>query len=173
MAAFFKDPWLEVRLYPSFHLTVQSAPCGAIAQLAGFGKYIFCVFIQGSYLLLLAPKKENCLGLKEMHDKNRHVAKMYNFFCLVSLIDLLISDCPPILPLHKQINQAFTGQGWSQRVPCQPAVQVQDPSAGLHFAPLVQWQVALHPGPQVPSEQGVEQSGPCQPVDTRSTVSHL
>lgn len=66
--------------------------------------------------------------------------------------------------------QALTGHGWSQRVPCQPAVQVQDPSAGLHFAPLAQWQVALHPGPQVPSEQGVEQSTPRQPADTQRSV---
>lgn len=69
--------------------------------------------------------------------------------------------------------EAFTGHGWSQRAPCQPAVQVQDPSAGLHFAPLEQWQVALHPGPQVPSEQGVEQSGPRQPADIPRTVSHV
>lgn len=55
------------------------------------------------------------------------------------------------------------GHDWSQRAPCQPAVQVQDPSAGLHFAPLAQWQVALQPGPQVPSEQGAEQSSPRQP----------
>lgn len=60
--------------------------------------------------------------------------------------------------------QAFTGHIWSQRVPCQPAVQVHDPSVGLHFAPLVQRQVELHPAPQVPSEHGVEQRGPRQPA---------
>ena len=71
------------------------------------------------------------------------------------------------------LYQAFTGHGWSQRAPCQPAVQTQEPSAALHFAPLVQWQVALHPGPQVPSEQGVEQSGPRQPAETSRTISHV
>lgn len=78
------------------------------------------------------------------------------------------------MPLHQQTAKAtqprrgrFTGHEWSQRAPCQPAVQVQDPSAGLHFAPLAQWQVVLHPGPQVPSEQGAEHSGPCQPADAQ------
>lgn len=85
-----------------------------------------------------------------MH-KNRHVTK----------------DAISV-PFDKRMGEAarLTGHGWSQRAPCQPAVQVQDPSAGLHFAPLAQWQVALHPGPQVPSEQGVEQSGPRQPTGT-------
>lgn len=71
------------------------------------------------------------------------------------------------------LYQALTGHGWSQCAPCQPAVQTQEPSAALHFAPLVQWQVALHPGPQVPSEQGVEQSGPRQPAETSKTISHV
>lgn len=91
-----------------------------------------------------------------------------------------INSLPTSLSLHKQIRQSlkshfktFTGHGWSQRAPCHPAVQVQDPSTGLHFALLAQWQVALHPGPQVPIEQGVEQSGARQPADTQRTVSHF
>lgn len=73
----------------------------------------------------------------------------------------------------KGLIQVLTGHDWSQRAPCQPAVHVQDPSAGLHFAPLAQWQVALHPGPQVPSAQGAEQSSPRQPAETQWTVSHI
>lgn len=69
--------------------------------------------------------------------------------------------------------RVFTGHGLSQRAPCQPAVQVQDPSAGLHFAPLAQRQLALHPGPQVPSEHGVEQASPRQPADAHVAMLDL
>lgn len=40
---------------------------------------------------------------------------------------------------------------------------MQDPSAGLHKAPLAQWHVALQPRPQVSLEQGMEQYRPRQP----------
>lgn len=51
-------------------------------------------------------------------------------------------------------------------------VHVQDPSVGLHFAPLEQWQVELHPEPQVPSEQRAEQFGPCQPKSEWKNRQH-
>lgn len=66
----------------------------------------------------------------------------------------------------------LTPHGWSQSAPCHPDEHLHDPSAGSHFAPLVQRQVALHPGPHVPSVQGKEQSDPLQPADASETVKN-
>lgn len=72
-----------------------------------------------------------------------------------------------MLPFNKRYSYsiilALTGHDWSHRGPCQPGEQVQDPSAGLHKAPLAQWHVALQPRPQVSLEQGMEQYRPRQP----------
>lgn len=59
----------------------------------------------------------------------------------------------------------LTGQGWWQRGPCHPGVQLQTPLWALQVAPWAQSQLPLQPGPQVPSGHGVEQSGPCQPAE--------
>ena len=63
-----------------------------------------------------------------------------------------------------EIGLGLTGQGLSHSAPCQPALQLQLPSSGLHWAPLAQRQVALQPGPQEPLAQRTEQSNPRQPA---------
>lgn len=67
----------------------------------------------------------------------------------------------------------LTGQGWSHRSPLHPAVHVQEPSAGWHWALLAHWHEALQPGPHVPSEHGMEQSGPLHPVKNTHAHTHV
>lgn len=57
----------------------------------------------------------------------------------------------------------LTGQGASQNWSRQPGEQMQVPLAGSQAAPLAHSHVWLQPSPQVPLEQGMEQSTPCQP----------
>lgn len=60
----------------------------------------------------------------------------------------------------------LTGHGTSQYWSRQPAEQVQVPLAGSQAAPLAHGQVWLQLSPQVPLEQGMEQSTPCHPAPT-------
>lgn len=57
----------------------------------------------------------------------------------------------------------LTGQGRSQYSSLQPGEQAQVPLTGSQAAALEHWHVWLQLGPQVPLEQGREQSTPCQP----------
>lgn len=66
---------------------------------------------------------------------------------------------------------ALTGHGTSQYSSVQPGEQAQVPLTGLQDAPLAHWHVWLQLSPQVPLEQGMEQSTPCQPAQTTDHFS--
>ena len=69
-------------------------------------------------------------------------------------------------------NWPLTGHGSSQYSSCHPGVQVQDPLSGSQAAPWAHTHVWLQPGPQLPLEQGMEQSTPCQPAHTHVHAIH-
>lgn len=60
-------------------------------------------------------------------------------------------------------HAVLTGHGRSHSSSLQPGEQVQLPLSGSHAASLAHWHVWLQLRPQVPLEQGMEQSTPCQP----------